>query len=170
MKNNGTGLENFVYALYSDLGYSDVVKDYRLSKSNNKESARGQIDLTYKSFFVKRYVECKQRTDSNVTFDDYAKFETTLKTFNIPTYLGEMITNTYFDSKVKLRAKETGIKLIDRDELNRLNQLRNSKFRLPVMLLNFIEIIEKKDLKSALDYLITRNLTLDEQIKKYTKY
>jgi hypothetical protein len=168
MKNNGTGLENFVYALYTDLGYSDVVKDYRLSKSNDEESARGQIDLTYKQFFVRRYVECKQRTDSNVTFDDYAKFETTLKTFNIPTYLGEMVTNTYFDGKVKLRAKETKIKLIDRDELIRLNNLRNSAFHLSIMVFKLVEIFESKGFKPALDYFVTRNLSLDEQIRKYT--
>ncbi len=169
MKNNGTGLENFVRELYTDLGYLDVVKDYRLSKSNGDESARGQIDLTYKQFFIQRYVECKQRTDANVTFDDYAKFETTLKTFSIPTYLGEMITNTYFDEKVKLRAKETKIKLIDRDELLRLNNLRNSGFHLSIAAFRFVELFDTKGLKSAIEYIITRNLSLDEQIKKYTE-
>ena len=74
MKNNGTGLENFVCELYKDIGYTNVTKDYRISKSNGDESARGQIDITYKHFFVKRYVECKQRSENNVTFDDYSTF------------------------------------------------------------------------------------------------
>jgi hypothetical protein len=168
MKNNGTGLENFVCELYKDLGYLDVIKDCRLSKSNGDESARGQIDITYKHIFIKRYVECKQRTDTNVTFDEYAKFETTLKTFNIPTYLGEIITNTYFDDKVKLRSKETKIKLIDRDELLRLNKLRNSGLHLSIMVFRFVEFMESEGLKSALDYIIIRNLSLEQQLKKYT--
>ena len=169
MINNGTGLGNFVKELYLDLGYRNVIKGHTLKKYNGEESARGQIDLIYTHLFVKRYVECKQRTDSNVTFDDYAKFETTLKTFNIPTYLGEMVTNSYFDDKVKLRAKETGIKLIDRDELLRLNTLRNSGFRLSVGILRFVELLDDKGLKQAIDYVITRNLSLDDQIKKYTE-
>jgi hypothetical protein len=169
MINNGTGLENFIKELYADLGYRNVIRGCTLKKANGEESARGQIDLTYTHLFVKRYVECKQRTNSNVTFDDYAKFETTLKTFNIPTYLGEIITNTYFDDKVKFRAKETGIKLIDRDELLRLNALRNSGFRLSIGLLRFIEVLDTNGIKSAIDYVITRNLSLEDQIKKYTE-
>jgi len=168
MKNNGTGLENFVCELYKDLGYLDVIKDFRLSKNNGDESARGQIDLTYKHILIRRYVECKQRTELNVTFDDYSKFETTLKTFNIPTYLGEIITNTYFDDKVKLRAKETKIRLIDRDELLRLNKLRNSGIHLSIMAFRFIELVESEGIRPALDYVITRNLPLDQQIKNYT--
>jgi hypothetical protein len=169
MKNNGTGLENFVCELYKDLGYLDVAKDYRLRKEVGEEFALGQIDLTYTQLFMRRYVECKQRTDTNVTFDDYAKFETTLKTFNIPTYLGEIVTNTYFDNKVKLRAKETKIKLIDRDELLRLNQLRSSGVYLSIMVFRFIEFLESDGLKSALNYIITRNLSLNQQMQKYTK-
>jgi hypothetical protein len=169
IKNNGTGLENFVCELYKDLGYLDVTRDFRLTKSNGDESVRGQIDITYKHMLIKRYVECKQRSESNVTFDDYAKFETTLKTFNIPTYLGEIITNTYFDDKVKLRAKETKIKLIDKDELLRLCELRNSGLHLSILAFRFIEIIESVGLKSAVEYVITRNLSLDKQIQKYTR-
>ena len=169
MRNDGSGLENFVFELYSDLGYGDVIKDYRIKKSNGTENAHGQIDLTYKHLFLRRYVECKYRTNSKVNFDDYSKFETTLKTFNIPLYLGEIITNSYFDDKVKLRAKETKIKLIDRDELIRLNGLRNSGWRIAVMAYRAMNIFDTKGINTATDYLLTRNLSIDKQIEKYAK-
>ncbi len=169
MKNNGTGLENFVFELYTDLGYNDVTLDYRIKKTNGLEKAYGQIDLTYTHLLIKRYVECKQRTKTKVNFDDYSKFETTLKTFNIPLYLGEMITNNYFDDKVKLRAKETKIHLIDRDELLRLNNLRNSGWHIGLMAYRFIDIFTKKGFSGAANYLINRNLSLDKQLEKYVK-
>ncbi|MGV8086507.1 MAG: restriction endonuclease [Candidatus Woesearchaeota archaeon] len=168
-KNNGTGLENFVFELYKDLGYSNVIKDYRIKKSNGEESAHGQIDLTYSYLMIKRYVECKQRTNSKVNFDDYSKFETTLKTFNIPLYLGEIVTNSYFDNKVKLRAKETKIKLIDRDELIRLNNLRNSGWRISVLMYRFMDILGNKGVSSATNYLLSRNMSIDKQIESYSK-
>jgi hypothetical protein len=167
--NNGTGLEKFVCELYKDLGYVDVKKDCRLSKVNGVESVRGQIDLTYRLIFLKRYVECKQRTNTNVNFDDYSKFETTLKVFNIPTYLGEMVTNTYFDEKVKSRAKEMKVKLIDRIELLRLDALRKSELYLGIMVLRFIERLDTNGLKDALNYIYIRNLSLEQQIQKYTE-
>jgi hypothetical protein len=167
MKNDGKGLENFVFDLYKDLGYNDVVKDYRLKKSNGTENAHGQIDITYKHLLLLRYVECKQRTKTKVNFDDYSKFETTLKTFNIPLYLGEMVTNTYFDEKVKLRAKETKIKLIDKDELIRLNNLRNSGWRIGIMMYRFMDIMNSSGISKATEYLLNRNLSIEKQIEKY---
>jgi hypothetical protein len=167
MMSNGSGLENFVCELYKDLGYYDVIKDYRLSKNNGSESARGQIDIRYRYLFVNRYVECKQRTDKNVDFDDYSKFETTLKTFNIPTYLGELVTNMYFDEKVRLRAREAHIKLIDRDKLEELNDKRNSGMYFAIMILRFIEFFEDKGLSEALEYLRTRHLPIDKQIQRF---
>jgi len=114
-------------------------------------------------------VECKQRSDSRVNFDDYSKFETTLKTFNITTYLGELITNTYFDDKVKLRAKETKIKLIDRDELLRLDELRKSGMYISLMVFRFIDIFDNKGLNAAMNYIYHRQLSLDKQITEYTE-
>jgi len=169
MKSDGSGLENFVYELYKDLGYSNVIKDYRIKKSNGKENAHGQIDITYNYLMIRKYVECKQRTNSKVNFDDYSKFETTLKTFNIPLYLGEMITNNYFDDKVKLRAKETKIRLIDRDDLIRLNNLRNSGWHISIMMYRLLDIFTTKGLNAATNYLLTRSLSLDKQIEKYAK-
>jgi len=165
--NAGIGLENFVYELYKDLGYYDVERDYRISKSNGLESARGQIDIRYKYLFINRYVECKYRTDKNVDFDDYSKFETTLKTFNIPTCLGELITNTYFDEKVRLRARETHIKLIDRDGLEELNGKRNSGMYFAILAYRFIELFEDKGLREALDYLHVRMLPIERQIQLF---
>ena len=167
--NNGSGLENFVYELYKDLGYNDVIKDYRIKKSNGDESARGQIDLTYRQFMIRRYVECKQRSNNNVNFDDYSKFETTLKLFKIPTYLGEMVTNSYFDDKVKLRAKETKIKLIDRDELVKLNESRKRGWKAAILTYRIMEIADTKGIRDALKYFYVRNLTLDKQLEYYTK-
>jgi len=169
-RSNGKGLELFVYELYTDLGYQDVVLDHRLSKNNGQEKARGQIDLIYKRLFIQRYVECKHRNGSNVNFDDYSKFETTLKTFNIPTYLGEMVTNSYFDEKVKLRAKESRIKLIDRDELLRLNDSRKSLMGMMVLAYRCIGLFEHKGLKNTLEYAATRNMNIDDQIRYYEKY
>ncbi|MGV8172165.1 MAG: restriction endonuclease [Candidatus Woesearchaeota archaeon] len=167
---NGKGLEWFIYELYKDLGYTEVIRDYRVSKSNGGEKARGQIDLTYKRFFIKRYVECKYRNGNNVDFNDYSKFETTLKTFNIPTYLGEMVTNSYFDEKVRLRAKESRIKLIDMDELIRLNDSRKSLINSILLTYRSIEIFEQKGLKKALEYFTVRKMNIENQIKYYEKY
>jgi hypothetical protein len=167
---NGKGLELFVFELYKDLGYQDVKLDYRLSKSNGQENARGQIDVTYKKFFIRRYVECKQRNDKNVDFDDYSKFETTLKTFNIPTSFGEIITNTGFDEKVKLRAKETKIKLIDGTELKRLNELRNSSSNIFLTAYRIIELFDQEGFKASLDYFILKNKSIDSQLKYYEAF
>ncbi|MGV8172568.1 MAG: restriction endonuclease [Candidatus Woesearchaeota archaeon] len=162
---NGTGLENFVCELYKDLGYYDVIRDYRVSKSYGNEYARGQIDIRYKHMFISRYVECKQRSERNVNFDEYAKFETTLKTFNIPTFFGELVTNKYFDEKVRLRAREAHIKLIDKDALEELNKKRNSGMYFMIMFYRFIETFEDKGLKEALKYLYIRLLPIEKQIK-----
>ncbi len=164
MSSSGKGLERFIQELYTDLGYSDVKLDYRITKSNGEEKAKGQIDLTYKRFFVRRYVECKYRTEGNVNFDDYAKFETTLKTFNIQTCFGELITNQYFDEKVRLRAKETKIKLIDGDELIRLNRMRNSGMNISLMVYRMIELFEQEGFKATVEYFILRNSPIERQI------
>jgi len=169
IKNKGSGLEIFVSELYKDLGYRDVKVDYRVKKTNGEESANGQIDVTYKDPILRKYVECKYRTNSNVTFDDYSKFETTLKTFNIPTYLGEMVTNRYFDEKVKLRAKESKIRLIDRDELQRLEQLRKSGWRLAIISFRFFETLNTDGISYAMKYVGTRLLSMDQQIRKYMR-
>ena len=80
-----------------------------------------------------------------------------------------MVTNKYFDDKVKLRAKETGIKLIDRDALLKLDKTRKSGFYISLMVFRFLDIFESSGLNAAVNYLFMRNLSLDEQIKKYTE-
>jgi hypothetical protein len=168
-RNNGTGLENFVCELYKDLGYTDVKRDHRFKKTYDQQSSRGQIDVTYTHLMIKRYTECKQYNGRNVHFDDYSKFETTLNTYNIPTYLGEMITSTYFDNKVRLRAKETKIRLIDRNELLRLSELRKSGPYLIIAAYRFMELMNTKGLGAAIKYLHVRSLSLDKQLKYYAK-
>jgi hypothetical protein len=165
----GKGLELFVYFLYKDIGYQGVEFDHRLKKTNGQENARGQIDITYKKFFIRRYVECKYRSERNVDFDDYSKFETTLKTFNIPIIFGEIVTNTYFDEKVILRAKETGIKLIDKDALERLNSIRNSGKNLIFNMYNVLSVFEEKGFGKAIENFILKSRPIEHQIKYYEK-
>ena len=165
--NNGKALELFVYELYCDLGYSEVRLDSRISKNIDGIGISGQIDLTYKNLFLTRYVECKYRSNCNVNFDDYSKFETTLKTFNVPLYCGEIITNKKFDSKVIARCKETGITLIDIDKLKELDSKRMKGYRLGISLYNFFRLSSETSLLNAAMKYYRKFLPIEKQLSLY---
>lgn len=161
------GFGVFLYELYNDLGYQDVMMDYMLSRSYGREKVYAHMGMTYKRFFIRRYADYRKSMDRNVNFSEYSEFETKLKTFRIPTILGEMITDGYFDDEVRLRAKEKRIRLIDRDELVRLNDLRNSGTHIPLTAYRLIELLENDGFESALEYFITKNKPVDHQIRYY---
>jgi hypothetical protein len=163
---SGLGFERFVYELYSDLGY-DVEFNRRMYKNIQGSLIYGQIDLVYNNFLMTKFVECKYRSNSNVNFDDYSKFETTLKTFDIPLNFGEIVTNQYFDNKVIARAKECGITLVDKDILKELSDSRINSVRIGILAYNFSQCMSSTGIMNAFNIYRTRFMPFEDQIEHY---
>ena len=168
IKNKGSGLENFVAELYKDLGYINVRQDVRFSKSRGAP-IEAQIDLTYNYLGVTRYVECKFHKNRNVTLDEMSRFYTVLQLLNIQPYLGEIVTNKNFDPRCINLSKSSGIKIINGEDLSRLEKLRKNGLRKIFLGYRVIERFNDDGVSGALDYINTRFKSINSQIKHYTK-
>lgn len=114
MKDKGDQLEKRVEKILKRLGRWNIKRSvFIYDRFGNKS----EIDLVYGIFF-KRYVECKNYSDS-VPLEMVAKFKEVLKLNNIPIQRGFFITTSSFTP----RATTIGIKTIDGKQLRRLGML-----------------------------------------------
>jgi restriction endonuclease Mrr len=168
-RNNGSGLENVVAEIYRDLGYKNVEQNIALSKTVNGEKINAQIDITYGSAFIKKYVECKSHSEKCVSLQDVAKFCSVLELFGIPTSRGEMITDSYFDTRAIKYAESKRISLVDGKGLKKLDEKR--KYGLNAVRLGFRAYDEYRQtgLLGVLSYIFPRLLSLEQQKWAYMK-
>lgn len=175
MKKNltGYGLEKYIEILYKDLGYNDVKRNVVFKKSSGAP-IDAQIDLTYKNYLgYTVFVECKYHKKSKVTFSEYSKFVQILNALQIPKmpifYRGELITNSYFDSRTLQLAESERIKLIDIDALKELEKRRKSIGSIIVSGINALDLYKKEGSFSTLKYVLERFLPIETQIKYRSK-
>ena len=167
IKNKGSGLENLVYEIYSDLGYQNLQKNVRITKKTDNTNISAEIDLTYELLMSKRYIECKYRRSSNVTLQEVAKFVAVLELFNIPTYAAEIITNTSFDKRAIEYAAQKSIVLLDGVKLAQLESQRKHGINAFLLGIRSYDIYKNKGIFGLIDYFYTRMLTVKKQIQKY---
>ncbi|MBD3209278.1 restriction endonuclease [Candidatus Woesearchaeota archaeon] len=110
--------------LYDQLGKLNVQHNITKQKRTRKGKARSQFDIVY-GIIAKKYVECKYHGNgANVTFDDVSTFAAKLQLNNLSPRQGVMVTNTDYETRAKVYAHNTGIRLIDRQELIKLDWKR----------------------------------------------
>ncbi|MBN1274740.1 restriction endonuclease [Candidatus Woesearchaeota archaeon] len=125
----GTAFEKWTADLYDELGKLNVKRDVKLNKHTRHGDARSQIDVTY-GLRDKRYVECKYHDgNDNVTLEEVAKFAGVLRINGIDYDQGIMITNKDYLARAKEYARKMGVKLIDREQLVKLDWKRTHQLR-----------------------------------------
>jgi len=170
-KNNGTGLENTVFQIYGDLrhlGYFDLKQNIHLSKKNGYP-IHAQIDLMYNYYGGPTvYVECKSRKDT-ISLADISNFFQILDLLNVPKlyfpYRGEIVTDNYFSSRVIQAAQKENVRLIDRNELQRLESLRKSGIGPLMMMYSAVDKFKAAGISGVLEYALPRMTSLDKQLK-----
>lgn len=122
----GIVFEKWVSRLYDELGKINVKHNINVTK----KGALSQIDIRY-GIVKKQYVECKyhQRFSTKVGFEEVAKFASVLEINCIKKSQGTVVTNTQFDYRTQVFAQKTGITLIDRKALIRLDWKRTYQMR-----------------------------------------
>lgn len=93
---------------------------HNVTLRDEKKKVSAQFDITY-GFFFTHYVECKYRSKENVVkFSEIATFAGKLKLFNISYSKGIFVTNSYYEKRAKVYAKDLNIKLFDKDDLYKM--------------------------------------------------
>ena len=110
----GIAFEYYVKELYKEKRKLSHNTTFR-----TEENIRVQIDLTYKTLFATRFVECKYKT-KKIPLEDVAKFSAQLDLLDIPNRYGEIITNSYYTKRAIIYAEKKQIKLYDISDLERL--------------------------------------------------
>lgn len=120
----GIVFERWVSRLYDELGKLNIKHDVTKSKTVGGNHVRSQFDVTY-GLVDKRYIECKLHLNGEmVPFEDVATFGAKLKINGIAPTQGVMVTNTGYDARAQAYAHKTGITLIDRPKLVRMDWRR----------------------------------------------
>jgi len=173
--NDGKPLEQTVYEIYKDLphlGYWNVVTDIQLSKKTGS-SLRHQMDVSYQYYGGPTiYVECKSR-ESTVHLNNVADFIVKLDLLKVPYLLpfrGEIVSDTKFDKRVIEAAKNARIKLVDRDDLEKLSEQRRTGLGTAIMTYNAVRELKKQGISGMLRYLAPRFWSFEKQLseKRYT--
>jgi hypothetical protein len=164
--NNGRGLERTVAEIYTDLAYIPIQNNVYISKSSGGKTIRAEIDIIYNYLSHQRYVECKYRKNHKVTLEEVSKFAAVLGLFDIPIHNGEVITNNYFDDRAIRFSKDTGIILIDRDELKKLSDSRWQLLNMYKSIKVSTTAYKSGGIKKLLSYMYKRSASVDEQIRR----
>jgi len=144
-QNNGLAFEKWVVQLYKDLGMPRV-------RHNIMKKTRGtwsQFDIVY-GYFFDTYVECKYKSKKYlVSLNEVATFHAKLDLCNITSQQGVLITNSFFDKRSYVYAKDCGLKLIDKPKLYSLHKERLTLWQQVQTIYkpNNLESILQKDLK-----------------------
>jgi len=117
----GIAFEYYIKELYKTKKYLTHNTTFR-----TEDNIRIQIDLTYKTLFTTRFVECKYKT-KKIPLEDIAKFSAQLDLLDIKTKYGEVITNSYYTRRAIIYAEKKQIRLYDMSDLERLtNKTKNT--------------------------------------------
>ncbi len=116
----GRKFESFVYNIFYDLDKYALKKNVILKK----QGFRSEFDIIY-GILRKTYVECKYKSKGYfVTNEEVSVFAKKLDIHKINNSQGIMITNAYLTKKAKVICKQSKIKLIERESLEKLNYER----------------------------------------------
>ncbi len=117
----GLYFERWMVNLYKDTGKRKV--QHNILLKDTKRKVRAQIDITYGLF--KKYVECKYRQKGDyVRFDEITCFAGKLELFGIRSSRGIFVTNTNYEQRAKVYAKQKGIVLLYEKDLLHLHYKR----------------------------------------------
>lgn len=100
-----------------------------------EENIRIQIDLTYKSLFGTKFVECKYKGNSKVSLEEIAKFSAQLELLGMSTRQGEIITNSYYTKRAIIYAGRKNIKLYDMSDLERITKKESNDINKDILTL-----------------------------------
>jgi hypothetical protein len=116
--------EAWIAQLASDFGHTNVKRNVTYRRRINGEETRYEIDVEYGRFWWKRHIECKYRTDRNVTLKEVSKFKSVLDLLSIPNRKGILATNTTYTTRARIYGEHNNIMMLDHDRLIQLDAQR----------------------------------------------
>ncbi|MGM5480021.1 MAG: restriction endonuclease [Nanobdellota archaeon] len=116
----GIQFEKWVVDLLINTGKKNVRHDVTYTNSQ-EQHIKAQFDIIYGKR-KQHYVECKYRNENYpVSFMDIAVFSAKLELFNINYKRGLIVTNNYLEPRAKFYGMKQGIKIYEREDLEKLH-------------------------------------------------
>jgi len=146
----GKLFEKYIAQIFIDLDKFNVKNNVILKIKNKNNVLRSEFDIIYGLIF-KKYIECKFKSDldDKVSAKEVGFFAEKLKLHNKYSGSGIIITNSYLTNRAKAIGLMNNIKIIEREDLEKLDYER----------MNFFNSIK---------YLLSKNKFFCRKIKYYS--